>query len=127
MVPDSWAPSAMIPMLGEPLRLSICSTCCPEEGAHCHAIWSTAVHAGLAPTGLQSMAVRPPPGYCPASDAAGPSHSLFLGLQVIAVKAPGFGERKSSYLEDIAILTGAQVVKEELGLQLDKVSLCTCV
>lgn len=42
-------------------------------------------------------------------------------LQVVAVKAPGFGERKSSYLEDIAILTGAQVVKEELGLQLDKV------
>ena len=37
------------------------------------------------------------------------------------MKAPGFGERKSSYLEDIAILTGAQVVKEELGLQLDKV------
>ena len=37
------------------------------------------------------------------------------------MKAPGFGERKSSYLEDIAILTGAQVVKEELGLALDKV------
>lgn len=45
--------------------------------------------------------------------------------QVVAVKAPGFGERKSSYLEDIAILTGAQVVKEELGLQLDKVRLLT--
>ncbi len=44
-------------------------------------------------------------------------------LQVIAMKAPGFGERKSSYLEDIAILTGAQVVKEELGLSLDKVCL----
>lgn len=42
--------------------------------------------------------------------------------QVIAVKAPGFGERKTSYLEDIAILTGAQVVKDELGLTLDKVS-----
>ncbi|KAK9815213.1 hypothetical protein WJX72_000058 [[Myrmecia] bisecta] len=42
-------------------------------------------------------------------------------LKVIAVKAPGFGERKSSYLEDIAILTGAQVVKDELGLSLDKV------
>ena len=41
--------------------------------------------------------------------------------QVIAVKAPGFGERKTSYLEDIAILTGAQVVKDEVGLQLDKV------
>jgi chaperonin GroEL (HSP60 family) len=40
--------------------------------------------------------------------------------QVIAVKAPGFGERKSSYLEDIAILTGAQVVKDELGLSIDK-------
>lgn len=44
-------------------------------------------------------------------------------LQVIAMKAPGFGERKSSYLEDIAILTGAQVVKDELGLSLDKVRL----
>jgi chaperonin GroEL (HSP60 family) len=42
---------------------------------------------------------------------------------VIAVKAPGFGERKTSYLEDIAILTGAQVIKDELGLSLDKV--CT--
>ena len=41
--------------------------------------------------------------------------------QVAAVKAPGFGERKTSYLEDIAILTGAQVIKEELGLALDKV------
>ena len=40
---------------------------------------------------------------------------------MIAIKAPGFGERKSSYLEDIAILTGAQVVKDELGLSLDKV------
>jgi chaperonin GroEL len=42
-------------------------------------------------------------------------------LKVIAIKAPGFGERKSSYLDDIAILTGAQVVKDELGLSLDKV------
>jgi len=42
-------------------------------------------------------------------------------VQVIAVKAPGFGERKTQYLEDIAILTGAQVVKDELGLALDKV------
>jgi chaperonin GroEL len=42
-------------------------------------------------------------------------------LKVVAVKAPGFGERKTSYLEDIAILTGGQVVKDELGLSLDKV------
>lgn len=47
--------------------------------------------------------------------------------QVLAVKAPGFGERKSQYLEDIAILTGAQVVKDELGLSLDKVrALASC-
>ena len=42
-------------------------------------------------------------------------------LKVCAVKAPGFGERKTSYLEDIAILTGGQMVKEELGLNLDRV------
>ena len=42
-------------------------------------------------------------------------------LKVCALKAPGFGERKSQYLEDIAILTGGTVVKEEVGLSLDKV------
>jgi chaperonin GroEL len=41
-------------------------------------------------------------------------------LKVVAVKAPGFGERKSSYLEDIAILTGGTLVKDELGVTLDK-------
>lgn len=41
-------------------------------------------------------------------------------LKVVAVKAPGFGERKTSYLEDIAILTGGQMVKDELGISLDK-------
>lgn len=43
-------------------------------------------------------------------------------LKVVAIKAPGFGERKTSYLEDIAILTGAQVVRDEVGLSVDKVS-----
>eukprot|EP00884_Botryococcus_braunii_P006260 jgi/Botrbrau1/15635/Bobra.4_1s0020.1 len=41
-------------------------------------------------------------------------------LKVVAVKAPGFGERRTSYLEDIAILTGGQVVKDELGITLEK-------
>jgi chaperonin GroEL len=41
-------------------------------------------------------------------------------LKVVAVKAPGFGERKTSYLEDISILTGGQLVKDELGITLDK-------
>lgn len=40
---------------------------------------------------------------------------------MIALKAPGFGERKTSYLEDIAILTGAQVIREETGLAIEKV------
>ncbi len=59
-----------------------------------------------------------------ASDAQGwslPTPADLARAQVLAVKAPGFGERKSQYLEDIAILTGAQVVKDELGLSLDKV------
>jgi chaperonin GroEL len=43
-------------------------------------------------------------------------------LKVAAVKAPGFGDRKKAMLEDIAILTGAQVVAEETGLSLKEVS-----
>jgi chaperonin GroEL len=39
-------------------------------------------------------------------------------LKVVAVKAPGFGERKTQYLEDIAIMTGASIIKDELGISL---------
>eukprot|EP00850_Spirogloea_muscicola_P015605 SM000121S26002 [mRNA] locus=s121:275524:279743:- [translate_table: standard] len=42
-------------------------------------------------------------------------------LKVAALKAPGFGERKSQYLDDIAILTGGTVIRDEIGLSLDKV------
>ncbi|KAH0891322.1 hypothetical protein HID58_053751 [Brassica napus] len=41
-------------------------------------------------------------------------------LKIAALKEPGFGERKSQYLDDIAILTGATVIREEVGLSLDK-------
>lgn len=41
------------------------------------------------------------------------------GLQVAAVKAPGFGDRRKAMLEDIAILTGAQVISEDLGIKLE--------
>src|SRR5688500_11812557 len=41
----------------------------------------------------------------------------------VAVKAPGFGERRKSMLQDMAILTGAQVISEEVGLKLESVSL----
>ena len=44
-------------------------------------------------------------------------------LKTCAVKAPGFGDRRKAMLEDIAILTGGQVIAEELGLALDKVTL----
>ena len=47
------------------------------------------------------------------------------GLKVAAVKAPGFGDRRKSMLEDIAILTGGQVVSEDLGSKLENVTLDT--
>ena len=44
-------------------------------------------------------------------------------LKTVAVKAPGFGDRRKAMLEDIAVLTGGQVIAEELGLTLEKVTL----
>ncbi len=44
-------------------------------------------------------------------------------LKVVAVKAPGFGDRRKAILEDIATLTGGKVIAEEVGLTLDKVTL----
>jgi chaperonin GroEL len=45
------------------------------------------------------------------------------GLKVAAVKAPGFGDRRKAMLEDIAILTGGQVIAEDLGIKLENVTL----
>lgn len=45
------------------------------------------------------------------------------GLKIAAVKAPGFGDRRKSTLEDIAALTGGQLISEELGLKLENISL----
>ena len=45
------------------------------------------------------------------------------GLKVAAVKAPGFGDRRKAMLQDIAILTGGQVISEELGMKLENVGL----
>ena len=45
------------------------------------------------------------------------------GLKVVAVKAPGFGDRRKAMLEDIAILTGGQVISEDVGIKLENVSL----
>ena len=45
------------------------------------------------------------------------------GLKVAAVKAPGFGDRRKAMLEDIAILTGGQMITEDLGIKLENVTL----
>jgi chaperonin GroEL len=45
------------------------------------------------------------------------------GLKVAAVKAPGFGDRRKAMLEDIAILTGGQLISEDLGMKLESVTL----
>ncbi len=45
------------------------------------------------------------------------------GLKVVAVKAPGFGDRRKAMLEDIAILSGGQVISEDLGIKLENVTL----
>src|SRR5262249_31072927 len=45
------------------------------------------------------------------------------GLKIAAVKAPGFGDRRKAMLEDIAILTGGQLISEDLGIKLENVTL----
>ena len=45
------------------------------------------------------------------------------GLKIAAVKAPGFGDRRKSMLEDISILTGGQVISEDLGIKLENVTI----
>jgi chaperonin GroEL len=45
------------------------------------------------------------------------------GLKIAAVKAPGFGDRRKSVLDDLAVLTGGQVISEDLGIKLESVTL----
>ncbi|KAK7356503.1 hypothetical protein VNO80_15776 [Phaseolus coccineus] len=50
-------------------------------------------------------------------------NKLRAGIKVCAIKAPGFGENRKSGLQDLAVLTGGQLITEELGLNLEKVDL----
>ena len=50
-------------------------------------------------------------------------NKLQIGLNVVAVKAPGFGDNRKAILQDLAVLTGGTVISEEVGLKLEEVSL----
>lgn len=50
-------------------------------------------------------------------------NKLRAGLKIAAVKAPGFGDRRKSIMEDIAVLTGGQLISEDLGMKLEDVKL----
>ena len=78
---------------------------------------------------LQVVAETGKPFFVIAEDIEGEALATLVvnriraGLKVCAVKAPGFGDRRKAMLEDLAILTGAQLISEELGIKLESVTL----
>src|SRR3989440_582127 len=90
-------------------------------------VGSSAGLQGMLPV-LGAMSRAGKPLLIVAEDAEGEAlaplvvNKLRGGLKVAAVKAPGFGDRRKAMLEDIAILTGGQLISEELGIKLENVT-----
>src|SRR5262249_17940581 len=78
---------------------------------------------------LEQVARQGKPLLSVAGGVEGEARATLVGrkirgtLSVCAVKAPGFGDRRKAMLQDMAILTGGQVISEELGLKLENVTL----
>ncbi|MBL0725646.1 MAG: chaperonin GroEL [Alphaproteobacteria bacterium] len=77
---------------------------------------------------LQAVAQTGKPLFIIADDVEGEAltalavNNLRGTLKVVAIKAPGFGDRKKATLDDIAVLTGCQVVSEEIGMKLENIT-----